>query len=71
MADVILRAKTQEAKDIIDSFGDVWTVAIDVPSDSLRGTERRLMIESRSDDRRVKGMWVKEKYDDLFEIIWL
>lgn len=66
---VVLRPKTEEAKAILQQFGDVWTIAITAP-DPVYGSVKRLQLESRS-DMRDKRMWVKDKYDDLFEVIWM
>lgn len=69
MSNVILRPKTEEAKAILEQFGDVWTVGITIP-DPVYGSSRRVYIECRSDSRS-KGMWVNEKYDELFELIYM
>ena len=69
MTTVVLRPKTEDAKSILESHGDVWTMAISAP-DPVYGSQKRLFLEPRA-DFRSKGMWVDEKYDTLFEVVWL
>lgn len=66
MAEVILRPKTDDARAILEQFGDVWRVAVVAP-DPVYGSVKRLMLDCRS-DMREKSMWVRSDYDELFEV---
>lgn len=66
MKEVILRPKTEDARAILEQFGDVWRVAVTDP-DPVYGSVKRLMLDSRS-DMRSKSMWVRSDYDELFEV---
>lgn len=65
---VCLRPKTQEAKDMLEQFGDIWTIRDQIPRE-LGGGESELYLECRS-DIRAKGMWVRDKNDEIFDVIY-
>lgn len=66
MSEVILRPKTDDARAILEQFGDTWTVGVEVP-DPVYGSISRMLLESRS-DMRSKSMWVRNHGDELFEV---
>lgn len=69
--EVLLRPKTNEARDIIESMGDIWEVAVEAP-DPIYGSQRRLLVEKVVDKGQRNSretMWITYPHDDLFEII--
>lgn len=73
---VCLRPRTEEARFILERYGDVWEVSEERP-DPIYGSVRRLKLErglgraACPSDDRTRGMWVREKLDELFEVVWL
>lgn len=65
---VVLRPKNEEARRFLEENGDKWTVAVTVPDPEVRGY-RRVMLENAVNHNI--SVWVNEKYDESFEVIYL
>ena len=65
---VVLRPKNEKARRFLEENGDKWTVAVTVPDPEVRGS-RRVMLENAVNHNI--SVWVNEKYDESFEVIYL
>jgi hypothetical protein len=68
MSLVVLRPKNEKARRFLEENGDKWNIAVTVPDPEFRDS-RRVMLENAVD--HSTSVWVNEKYDESFEIIYM